>query len=653
MRRRLLFFLTFALLICYARPISAQEVEVGGIHYYILSNGDAIVYNDHTAYGSKYHYSGDIVIPNTITCNGSTHTVVGLDSWAFAGSSEITSIRLPESLTYISMNAFQTCTGLTSIDIPAAVTEVGWAFSNCSHLKELTIRGSQTKFLSTGTFEGCPLKKLSICLTEMSPIENHSLKYSYPFQEISLLEGSTCLSTAKFQPFQIYTNVKQVNLPNSITTIPDSTFARCKSLKDISLPSTLTYIGKEAFRGCPISSFILPNTIMEIGEGAFRECKCLRNITLPNQLSILNNGMFIECDSLQKITLPNSLLAIKDSVFRRCVTLENITIPDNVKTIGDSCFADCGSLKEIVFGGSLDSIGIEPFVGCYSLQDVYLPAAIPPTISACSYVPRDCKLHVSCSSKSRYTKHPIWGLFDIHCDGLVVTMLSISVDVNDDSFGTAYIRIGNETYSEIDVEIGTEIELVAIAYPGYHFVQWHDSCSDSHRIITPMDGMEYIAEFEKDAALDTLSSKVIVTSIDPNSAVLEWPFIEGADTYIIEVHKGEELITALSFDAEGNRKSIEPLEIATRKLRSIAKNELSWQCTIPDLEANTEYSYVFIAKAGDLVIYTQTVHFSTPPSAEAIEEVTEKKYGIKILHDGQLFILRGGKYYTITGQEIR
>ncbi len=84
-------------------------------------------------------------IPNSIT------SIVG----AFAGCVELTSIIIPNSVTYIGDGAFGDCEGLTTIIIPNSVTSIGEeAFGYCNGLTTITIPSSVTS-IGEEAFVGC------------------------------------------------------------------------------------------------------------------------------------------------------------------------------------------------------------------------------------------------------------------------------------------------------------------------------------------------------------------------------------------------------------------------------------------------------------------------------------------------------------------
>ena len=114
---------------------SAHDFEVDGIYY--LKNGtNATVTYRGTSY-SQYsnEYSGNVVIPETVTCGGITYSVTSIGSNAFNNCNYLFNVFIPNSVTSIGENAFYNCSGLTSVDIPNSVTEIGHgAFFGCSDM---------------------------------------------------------------------------------------------------------------------------------------------------------------------------------------------------------------------------------------------------------------------------------------------------------------------------------------------------------------------------------------------------------------------------------------------------------------------------------------------------------------------------------------
>ena len=85
----------------------AYDFEVNGIYYNILSRTDWTCEVTRKESGSS-SYSGEIIIPSTITYSGKTFKVTTIGEYAFFGA-DITSIVIPNGIQYIKVKAFEGC----------------------------------------------------------------------------------------------------------------------------------------------------------------------------------------------------------------------------------------------------------------------------------------------------------------------------------------------------------------------------------------------------------------------------------------------------------------------------------------------------------------------------------------------------------------
>ncbi|MBL1488787.1 hypothetical protein ELC62_30545, partial [Klebsiella pneumoniae] len=81
--------------------------------YYLLNSENknaSVSYEINLDKESRSFYSGDVVIPETVTYGGVTYKVTGIKSSAFNACENLTSVTIPNTVTEIADNAFSYCT---------------------------------------------------------------------------------------------------------------------------------------------------------------------------------------------------------------------------------------------------------------------------------------------------------------------------------------------------------------------------------------------------------------------------------------------------------------------------------------------------------------------------------------------------------------
>lgn len=124
------------------------------------------------------------------------------------------------------------------------------------------------------------------------------------------------------------TNLKEVNLPDNISVIPDYAFEKCTLLEKINIPQSLVQIRNDAFAESGIKEFIAPDSFKEIWGYAFKDCKNLEKVDL-NKTTSIGAMSFENCTKLSSIVLPNTLVELGTYVFSGCTLLNNIKMPSN------------------------------------------------------------------------------------------------------------------------------------------------------------------------------------------------------------------------------------------------------------------------------------------------------------------------------------
>jgi uncharacterized protein YjdB len=338
---------------------SAEKVEIKGICYNVIIKAQKA----EVVRRQSSSYSGNIVIPKSITYDGVTCKVTTISDNAFSSCDELTSVTIPSSVTDIGKSAFSGCEKLTSVTIPNSVTSMGGsAFYNCSGLTSVTI-GSGLTMIENSAFNGCTSLTTVTIANGVSAINNYA--------------------------FENCVKLTSVKLPNSLLGIGQDVFYNCRSLKSIIIPNSVTFIGDEAFTGCSaLTSVTIGNSVTYIGDNAFEKCTSLKSVTIPNSVTYLGSMLFTECSSLTSATIGNNVTEMGSGTFSYCTSLKSAIIPNSVTDLGQGAFYGCSSLASVTIGNSVKTLGYGTFYQCTSLTSVNIPNSVTSIGSQAFY---ECK----------------------------------------------------------------------------------------------------------------------------------------------------------------------------------------------------------------------------------------------------------------------
>ena len=340
--------------------LCAQSFQVGDLHYNITSSSEPYTVEVSDAVSSIT----TVTIPETVTYNGITYSMTRIGNHAFYGCSSLTSVTIPNSVTSIGNYAFYGCSSVTSVTIGKSVTSIGnYAFENCSSL---------TKTNYTGDVAGW-------CNINFDGVYANPMFYSHNFyindQEIKDLVIPNSVTSIGQYTFAYCSSLTSVTIPNSVTSIGNGAFLRCSFIKDnFKNQSTLDgeannywgahiadveinglLIRNDTVVGCrpSVTMVIFPDYITCIGEFAFYNCSSLTSVTIPNSVTSIERYAFSGCSSLTSVTIGNSVTSIGDYAFRNCSSLASVTIPNSVTSIGNYAFSWCSSLTKTNYTGDV------------------------------------------------------------------------------------------------------------------------------------------------------------------------------------------------------------------------------------------------------------------------------------------------------------
>ncbi len=322
-----LFFTLFALcmsITIWAYDFSATNNEKT-IYYNIVSSDDRTCEVTYQYYEDANWdtYSGEITVPASVTYDSVDYSVIGIGNDAFDCCSGLTSVNFPSSLIYISEWAFWECSSLASIEIPSDVTSIGeGAFAECTSLKNVSLSENLSS-IGGWAFRNC------------SSIEEITIP-----EKVESIDGWA---------FYNCTSMTKVTIPNSVGTIGDYAFSCCEKLADLTIGSGVTSLSGGVFSYCESLSFVtIPEGVTSIGNMAFGGCTSLTEVTIPNSVTSIEDWAFFNCKKLSSIDLPAGITAIKEYTFEYCEALTEVTIPCEVSSIGTGAFMACSSLSSVV-----------------------------------------------------------------------------------------------------------------------------------------------------------------------------------------------------------------------------------------------------------------------------------------------------------------
>ncbi|MBQ8350659.1 MAG: leucine-rich repeat domain-containing protein [Clostridia bacterium] len=228
--------------------------------------------------------------------------------------------------------------------------------------------------------------------------------------------------------------LKELVLPDSITTIGDSAFVGCRGLARITLGKGLTALDEYCFNDCAVveiynrssipmvaggegylqynakhiygeggesritrdggymvytegdcklllgylgteTKLTLPAGITEIGKYAFTRSK-ITEISVPDSVKVLGEGAFSSCFYLTKVTVGAGITVLPDYTFSGCMQLTSVILPDGLTTIERFVFSSCRALESITLPDSVTEIGMDAFSSCAVLKSVDLGAGL-------------------------------------------------------------------------------------------------------------------------------------------------------------------------------------------------------------------------------------------------------------------------------------
>lgn len=333
--------------------------------------------------------------------------------------------------------------------------------------------------------------------------------------------------------------------------------------------------------------------------------------TIPNTVDSIDLGAGYG-SYITDLTIPGSVKKFGEISFMYCQA-KRIDIFEGVEVIPNSmsggAFGACLFLEQLSLPNSLKSIGNNAFIACGNLKDVTIGTNI-------EYIGRNA-----------------FGLDVNKCDHL--TCLSEKVPFCEQNF-LSLENLDGHTFYEQDPSLFT------VFVPSSSVEAYKADANWGKFTIKPVEA----------TSVDVTEVNVAPTN---TTAEITWPQVSGAASYELVIKdKSDNVVCTLIFNAQGQLTSI-AFNAPSRDGAPQRTQTAGFAFTVTGLDAGTSYDLTITSKDNNgSILDTQTVAFFTSNIATGIDNAqSDQVQSTKHLRDGQIYILRGDKTYTLTGQEVK
>ena len=348
---------------------------------------------------------------------------------ACQGAKSLTKVTLPESVTTLGNSSFSECSALMEIVLPSKLNKIDSYSFEKTALKELNIPESVTEMGAFILDGNTAVKSLNVPKNVIVMQENeggyHGSLYGSAVESVTFAEGREVVPDRACQGAKSLT---KVTLPESVTTLGNSSFSECSALMEIVLPSKLNKIDSYSFEKTALKELSIPESVTEMGAFILNENKDVKSLTIPKNVTTMqaNEGGYhgsLYGSAVETVLFAEGMLKLPNQACQGAANLTKATGPVSVVAVGDAAMEECPNVKIYCYSGS--------YIDEYALQNniayEYIGEAKDSVITAPNYT------KTSSSSKQTFK-------IDTKLDGLgAFTYLSDKASVEVDQEGNVTI----------------------------------------------------------------------------------------------------------------------------------------------------------------------------------------------------------------------
>ena len=245
---------------------------------------------------------------------------------------------VPDGVTYIAANAFDHCYELTTVILPASLTEIGDSVFSSGRVTHLLYAGTETQWqeIIIGDYNWY--------------LEDMTKHFEATAEDITVVSKCTYdLYSCKLCDEMFLGAQKRADGAHDFV---DGKCSVC------GVPSYLSYsvddkadVVIDGYDGS-VTDVEIPETIeglavRTIGANAFSDSEDLKKVTIANSVTSIAYYAFENCTSLTELNFPEELLRIDFDAFNNCDSLTKVELGEKVEIISYSAFNHCDNLEGI------------------------------------------------------------------------------------------------------------------------------------------------------------------------------------------------------------------------------------------------------------------------------------------------------------------
>ena len=511
-------------------------------------------------------------------------------------------------------------------------------------------------------------------------------------QNSSYPNWSTTITTAI-----IPASVEYNSVTYSVTSIGYAAFSFCTGLTSVTIPNSVTSIGNWAFENCSgLTSVTIGNSVTSIGDLAFFYCSGLTSVTIEAETpptlesdvfyNTNNCPIYVPCGTLEayKTAWADYASRIKYGPLEYQITGNvNIEGAGSVQLPQNKCEDVISATPNYGYhfvrwrDGNTDN----PRTFVLTQDTTFTAEFAYDRVGTCgkdlalvwSYDPTNKVLTIG--NAGEFTENMQFGL-------------EAPNEMEELVIGNSVTAIGENAFAGIEtlkkVSIGESVKTI-YDRAFYNCVNletiFNYRPTPTNAYSTAFDGVDkfecklYVLpssiDMYKNASVwrdfyykyaigaeeTTVTTNDVTVEPQNNAVTVTWPTSNNAATYTIQITKDGVVFCTLIFNANGQLTGIAfaPSREGSHHAPAAIMTANGLQFTVTGLDSGTHYALTLQAKdSQETVLASYSSEFTTTGDAQSIEEVPGNNVQCtKVVRNGQIFILRGEKVYTLQGQEVK